>query len=116
MFELDVETLYAVANLVPEFQAIGRFPAVLRDLAVVVPVALQNDEVRRVILEVGRPLVEDAVVFDVYVGKPIPEGSKNIAYAIRYRSAERTLTDNEVNDAHRRIIDEVQRRLGGQLR
>jgi phenylalanyl-tRNA synthetase beta chain len=116
LFELDVETLYAVANLVPEFQAIGRFPAVLRDLAVVVPVALQNDEVRRVILEVGRPLVEDAVVFDVYVGKPIPEGSKNIAYAIRYRSAERTLTDNEVNDAHRRIIDEVQRRLGGQLR
>ncbi len=116
LFELNVETLYGVANLVPEFQPIGRFPAVLRDLAVVVPVALQNEEVRRVILEVGGPLVEDAVVFDVYVGKPIPEGSKNVAYAIRYRSAERTLTDSEVNDAHQRIISEVQRRLGGQLR
>jgi phenylalanyl-tRNA synthetase beta chain len=116
LFELNVETLYGVTNLVPEFQPIGRFPAVLRDLAVVVPIALQNQEVRRVILEVGGPLVEDAVVFDVYVGKPIPEGSKNVAYAIRYRSAERTLTDSEVNDAHQRIISEVQRRLGGQLR
>ncbi|HSP78131.1 MAG TPA: phenylalanine--tRNA ligase subunit beta, partial [Myxococcaceae bacterium] len=116
VFELDTTPLYAAARLVPEYQGLPRYPAVLRDLAVVVPLELQNEEVRRVILEVGAPLVEDALIFDVYTGKPIPEGRKNLAYAIRYRSADRTLTDAEVNTAHQRIISEVNQRLGGALR
>jgi phenylalanyl-tRNA synthetase beta chain len=116
VFELNAQRLYAMAELVPTYQPLWRYPPVLRDLAVVVPVELQNAEVRKVILEVGRPLVEDAIVFDVYTGKPIPAGRKNLAYAIRYRSPERTLTDPEVNEAHQRIIEEVNRRLGGSLR
>ncbi|WP_434390882.1 phenylalanine--tRNA ligase subunit beta [Melittangium boletus] len=116
VFELDTAPLYAAARLVPSSRGLPKFPAVLRDLAVVVPVELANDEVRRVILEVGGPLVEDALVFDVYTGKPIPEGRKNLAYAIRYRSPERTLTDVEVGTAHQRIISEVNQRLGGALR
>ncbi|HZH76133.1 MAG TPA: phenylalanine--tRNA ligase subunit beta, partial [Archangium sp.] len=115
-FEVDTSPLYSAARLVPSYQGLPRFPAVLRDLAVVVPLELQNDEVRRVILEVGAPLVEDAFIFDVYTGKPIPEGRKNLAYAIRYRSSERTLTDAEVTTAHQRIISEVNQRLGGALR
>jgi phenylalanyl-tRNA synthetase beta chain len=115
-FELDTEPLYAAARLVPEYRPLPKFPAVLRDLAVVVPVEQPNDEVRRVILEVGRPLVEEAQVFDVYTGEPIPEGKKNLAYALRYRAAERTLTDVEVDEAHQRIIAEVTKRLGGALR
>ncbi|QRK06287.1 phenylalanine--tRNA ligase subunit beta [Archangium violaceum] len=115
-FEVDTAPLYSAARLVPAWGGLPRFPAVLRDLAVVVPLELQNDEVRRVILEVGGPLVEDALIFDVYTGKPIPEGSKNLAYAIRYRSPERTLTDAEVSAAHQRIISEVNQRLGGALR
>ncbi|WP_164019958.1 phenylalanine--tRNA ligase subunit beta [Pyxidicoccus trucidator] len=115
-FELDTEPLYAAARLVPAYQPLPRFPAVLRDLAVVVPVELANDEVRRVILEVGKPLVEEAQVFDVYTGKPIPEGQKNLAYALRYRSPERTLTDVEVSEAHQRIVEQVKQRLGAALR
>jgi phenylalanyl-tRNA synthetase beta chain len=115
-FELDTEPLYAAARLVPEYHSLPRFPAVLRDLAVVVPVELRNEEVRKVIREVGGALVEDALIFDVYTGKPIPEGKKNLAYAIRYRSPERTLTDAEVTEAHQRIIAEVNQRLGGALR
>ncbi|SES91583.1 phenylalanine--tRNA ligase subunit beta [Stigmatella erecta] len=115
-FELDTAPLYAAAQLEPAYHALPRFPAVLRDLAVVVPAELRNDEVRRVILEVGGALVEDALIFDVYTGKPIPEGKKNLAYAIRYRSQERTLTDGEVGEAHQRIIAEVNQRLGGALR
>jgi phenylalanyl-tRNA synthetase beta chain len=116
LFELDLDALYQAAKLVPQYTQLARFPAVLRDLAVVVPAELRNDEVRKVILDVGGPLVEDAFIFDVYTGKPIPEGKKNLAYAIRYRSADRTLTDAEVGQAHTRIIDEVNRRLGGELR
>jgi phenylalanyl-tRNA synthetase beta chain len=116
VFELDTDPLYAAAQLVPQAQSLPKYPAVLRDLAVVVPLELRNEEVRRVILEVGAPLVEDALVFDVYTGKPIPEGKKNLAYALRYRSPERTLTDAEVTAAHQRIITEVNQRLGAALR
>ncbi|HEY1904837.1 MAG TPA: phenylalanine--tRNA ligase subunit beta [Myxococcaceae bacterium] len=115
-FELEFGALEKVARLSPRFRSLPRYPAVLRDLAVVVPAAMQAAEVRAVILEVGQPLVEDAVLFDVYTGAPLPEGQKNLAFALSYRSAERTLRDDEVQEAHRRIVDEVQRRLGGQLR
>jgi phenylalanyl-tRNA synthetase beta chain len=116
LFELDAQKLYALANLVPAYQPVWRYPPVLRDLAVVVPISLENEKVRQVILEVGQPLVEEALIFDVYTGKPIPEGKKNVAYAILYRAPERTLTDIEVNEAHQRIIAELNQRLGGALR
>ena len=88
----------------------------MRDLALVVSLQLENEAIRRLIVEVGAPLVEDARIFDVYTGKPIPEGQKNVAYALRYRAADRTLTDVEVNAAHGKIVSEVNQRLGGQLR
>ena len=116
LFDLDAPRLYELAELIPRVKALARYPAVLRDLAVVVPIGLDNEQVRQVILEVGTPLVDDAIVFDVYTGKPLPEGLKNLAYAIRYRSAERTLTDTEVNQAHQKIVQEVHARLGGELR
>jgi phenylalanyl-tRNA synthetase beta chain len=115
-FEVDFGALEKVARLSPQFRPLPRYPAVLRDLAVVVPVSMQAAEVREVIREVGQPLVEDAALFDVYTGTPLPVGQKNLAFALTYRSAERTLRDDEVHEAHGRIVEEVQRRLGGQLR
>ncbi len=116
LFELDVAALTKAANLVPAYQPIGRYPAVLRDVAFTVGAELRNDQVRAVILEVGRPLLEDAVVFDVYTGEPVPAGKKSMAYALSYRVPDRTLTDAEVNEAHGRIVPEVSRRLQAQLR
>ncbi|HYX93308.1 MAG TPA: phenylalanine--tRNA ligase subunit beta, partial [Myxococcaceae bacterium] len=116
LFELEVDPLVRAAQLRPKNRPLARFPSVLRDIAVVVDAQLSAEEVRRVILDAGRPLVEDARIFDVYTGKPIPAGRKNLAFALSYRSEERTLTDAEVNDAHARIVDEVNRRLGGSLR
>jgi phenylalanyl-tRNA synthetase beta chain len=115
LFSLDFDALVR-ASRVPAYQGLSKFPAVLRDLAVVVPVELGNEEVRKVILDVGQPLVEEASIFDVYMGKPIPEGRKNLAYALRYRAKDRTLTDVEVSQAHARIVEEVNRRLGATLR
>ena len=99
-FELEFAALERVAELSPQFQPLPRYPAVLRDLAVVVPVSMQAAEVRAVIREVGQPLVEDAELFDVYTGAPLPEGQKNLAFALRYRSPDRTLRDDEVQAAH----------------
>ncbi|HVE86823.1 MAG TPA: phenylalanine--tRNA ligase subunit beta [Myxococcales bacterium] len=116
LFELDADALCAQARLEPAFEEIGKYPAVLRDLAVVVDAEMPHDALRAVIREVGGELLEEAAVFDVYTGKPIPEGKKNVAYALRYRAKDRTLTDAEVNEAHGRIVEEVNRRLKGSLR
>ncbi len=116
LFQLNVEALQAAAVLVPQAKPLSKFPAVFRDLAVVVASEMQSEAVRQVILEVGKPLVEDAQVFDVYAGHQVGAGRKNLAFALRYGSPERTLTDADVTEAHEKIVAEVTRRLGGALR
>jgi phenylalanyl-tRNA synthetase beta chain len=61
-------------------------------------------------------LVEDVAPFDVYRGAPLPPGKKNLAFAIRYRAADRTLTDAEADAAHARIVERLAARLGAGLR
>jgi phenylalanyl-tRNA synthetase beta chain len=87
---------------------------VLRDLAVVVA----NEVAARSVLDGVRaePLVEDVTLFDVYKGAPIPDGKKNLAMAIRYRAADRTLTDAEADAAHGRIVERLAADLGAELR
>jgi phenylalanyl-tRNA synthetase beta chain len=116
VFELDLAALLTVCQGVPKFVPLSKFPSVLRDFAVVVPESLESEKVEKVILEVGQPLVKSASVFDVYQGKPISEGHKSLAFALEYQSTDRTLTDAEVQQAHARIVEEVNRRLGGALR
>jgi phenylalanyl-tRNA synthetase beta chain len=77
---------------------------------------LQAVQLRQLILEIGKPLLVDAQVFDVYTGAQLAPGTKNVAFALEYRSAEKTLTDDEVKVAHQRIVEEVQKQLGGALR
>ena len=64
----------------------------------------------------GEPLVEDARIFDQYTGAPIPDGKKSMAYAISYRAADRTLTDEEVNAVHERIVGTLLQRLPVEVR
>jgi phenylalanyl-tRNA synthetase beta chain len=109
-FQLDLAALTRRARLVPRYAGIPRFPAVLRDLAVLV-----SDEVEaaRVVSAVrSEPLVEAATLFDVYTGAPIPAGKKNLALALRYRAADRTLTDAEVDAAHARIVERLRQDAG----
>jgi phenylalanyl-tRNA synthetase beta chain len=80
-----------------------RFPAVARDIAVIVDEAFLADEILEEIQKVGDPRIESARLFDCYRGAPIPTGQKSLAYAIAYRAADRTLTDDEVNALHDRV-------------
>ncbi len=116
LFQLSMETLVSKAVLVPQASALTRFPSVLRDVAFKVDAALPNAEIRNVILDVGAPLLSEATIFDVYVGSQIETGRKNVAYALTYRAPDRTLTDAEVNEAHQRIVAQVNEKLGGTLR
>jgi phenylalanyl-tRNA synthetase beta chain len=101
-FRLDLAGLLAHAELVPRYRGVPRFPAVLRDLAVVVADEVKAGAVVTAVEE--ESLVEDVTLFDVYTGAPLPAGKKNLALALRYRVPDRTLTDAEVDAAHARIV------------
>lgn len=116
VFQLDLDQVAKLAKLAPSYQPLPKYPAVFRDLAVVVSSQLSSEAVRAIIVNAGGAIVEEATLFDVYTGKPIPEGRKNLAFAIRYHARDRTLTDQEVNATHERIVSEVNQKVGGSLR
>jgi phenylalanyl-tRNA synthetase beta chain len=116
VFDLELQPLLEQSTLVTTAKPLPRFPAVLRDLSVVVSREHAMEAVRQLILEEGGTLVEDASLFDVYTGQNIPEGHRSLAFAIRYRDPERTLQDAEVTEAHQRIVERVHERLGASLR
>jgi len=113
-FELAFGELALAARLVPGHADVPRFPAVLRDLAVVVADEVEARSVVDLVRE--EPLAREVDLFDVYRGPPIPQGRKNLAMAIRYGAADRTLTDAEADQAHARIIERLRVAVGAELR
>jgi phenylalanyl-tRNA synthetase beta chain len=116
VFEVDLVPLYTAAGLRRTYRPLPRHPAVLRDLAVLVSLEVSVEEVRGAIREAGGAWVEEVVVFDQYTGNPVPEGKKNLAFALRYRDPERTLNDAEVAQVHDQIVKTVNHRFGASLR
>jgi len=115
-FELDLEKLLAYLPARAVFRELPRFPAVVRDLAIVTEEQFPSGRVIHFVRQWGHPLVETVVLFDQYVGAPIPPGMKGLAYSISYRAADRTLTDDEVNEAHAELTAALSTALPLELR
>ena len=98
------------------FRPLPRFPAVSRDIAVVVDDDFPAQQVLDAVKEVAQPLVEEVRVFDHYTGSPIPAGKKSLAYTIAYRAPDRTLTDDEVNAMHDQLVAQLVRQLPLEVR
>jgi len=101
------------------FQEFGRFPAVTRDIAMLVPDTVRHDDVYSEILGTPEPLLESVRLFDVFAGKEAEQlGSerKSLAYTLTYRDKSRTLTSDEVTAAHGRIRERLRSKLGAELR
>jgi phenylalanyl-tRNA synthetase beta chain len=98
------------------FRPLPRFPAVSRDIAVVVDDEFPAQRVLDAVKDVAQPLVEEVRVFDHYTGSPIPAGKKSLAYTIAYRASNRTLTDDEVNAMHDQLVAQLVRQLPLEVR
>ncbi|NLM52973.1 MAG: phenylalanine--tRNA ligase subunit beta [Firmicutes bacterium] len=114
--ELNLELLLKHARLTAKYVPLPRYPAVLRDLAVVVPDTVTAKEVIDVISEVGGKLVEKVTLFDQYRGPQIPENCRSLAFAVTYRDLQRTLSDEVVAALHQKIEAALRERLGAELR
>jgi phenylalanyl-tRNA synthetase beta chain len=101
--EFDLEALLAAIPTRYAYQPVPRFPAALRDIAVVVEESLTGEQVTKEIIAAGGGLLKRAELFDLYRGASIPQGTKSLAYALIYQADDRTLTDKEVDKAHQKI-------------
>ena len=93
-----------------------RYPAVYRDIALVLGDSIPAARVAQALYEYGRPWLVDAVLFDVYVGDPVPAGKRSLAFRLSYRDPERTLTDDLVNTHHQAMVAALEKDLGAELR
>ncbi|MCF6462096.1 phenylalanine--tRNA ligase subunit beta [Clostridium sp. Cult1] len=114
--QLNFDTIIREANLERKYRPLPKYPAILRDIAVVVDSNVLVGDLEKIILENGKGLIEKVELFDVYEGKQIEEGKKSIAFSITFRSYERTLKDEEVNTVYQRLIEELEDSLDAKLR
>jgi phenylalanyl-tRNA synthetase beta chain len=114
LFEVDVEKLLPVVKERVRHQPASRFPAVIQDLALLVDVAVPAVRVTEAIA--SSALVAQATLFDVYEGAPLPQGKRSLAYQVQFQALDRTLTDQEVADARRRLVRRLEHEFGAELR
>ena len=117
--ELNLDTVLSLARrnaAVKTFKPLPAFPAIGRDVAMLVPEATTHEAVLNAVKSAKPQNLERVELFDVFRGKNVPEGSKSMAYAFTYRSGERTLTDTEVNAAHEKLVEQFKSSLQAVIR
>ncbi|HUH80487.1 MAG TPA: phenylalanine--tRNA ligase subunit beta, partial [Solirubrobacteraceae bacterium] len=115
VFAIDVGRLALAAEPVVGFRAFGAYPPVRQDIAVIVPEQVALAEVLERVREAAGESLEQVRLFDVYTGEQVGAGRRSLALALAFRSAERTLTDEDVAPLRARIVGAIEA-LGGELR
>jgi phenylalanyl-tRNA synthetase beta chain len=114
--ELNLDRLLARRNTAKSFRPLPAFPAIRRDVAMLLPEATTHDAILQVVKQAKPANLEGVELFDVFRGKNVSAGQKSMAYAFTYRNAERTLTDTEVNAAHEKLVAQFKQRLQAMIR
>jgi phenylalanyl-tRNA synthetase beta chain len=114
--ELSLTALLDLPRREVRYQPLPRFPAVQRDLAVVVPAEVTADQIEAAVRSMKLPLLSRVTLFDVYEGGQVGAGKRSLAWSLTFQAPDRTLTDKEVNELHARIVAEVGRRFGAEIR
>lgn len=114
--ELELAPLVASAFAPRELLPVPVYPAVCRDLAVIVPQDTRHEDLVRVIRASAPAELTDLRLFDIFTGEGVGEAMKSLAYAFTYRSFTRTLTDEEVNGYHDSVKESIRTELNAEIR
>jgi phenylalanyl-tRNA synthetase beta chain len=114
--EVDLDALERRGRGAAKYKPLPRFPASVRDMAVVVRTDVPAGEVESAVRATAGELAEEVRLFDRFLGAPVPDGHANLAFRIVYRRPDRTLTDAEVDAQHAKVESEVKTRFGATLR
>ena len=113
---VDFETLVNNACLVAEYKPLPKYPAITRDISMVINDNVFVKDIEKSIKENGGKLIESVKLFDVYQGSQIDKGFKSVSYSITFRAADRTLVDDDVNPAMKKILASLEKDFGANLR
>ena len=115
MAVLDMPLITPLATFDRKYTGIAKHPAVNRDISMVVPKNILVGQIEDMIIQRGGKLLESCQLFDIYEGSQIVAGYKSVAYSITFRAKDRTLTDEDVNAAMKKILNGLQS-MGIELR
>jgi len=93
------------------FEPLPRFPGTTRDLSMIAPYSLTHAKILTTMEELAPGLLREIRLIDLYTGPPIEEGKRSLTYSLLYRADDRTLTDEEVEEVHGRLVEELEKRL-----
>ncbi|RLD93412.1 MAG: phenylalanine--tRNA ligase subunit beta, partial [Aquificota bacterium] len=107
--EFSLEVLAGDREVV--FEPLPRFPGTTRDLSMIAPYSLTHAKILTTMEELAPGLLREIRLIDLYTGPPIEEGKRSLTYSLLYRADDRTLTDEEVEEVHGRLVEELEKRL-----
>jgi len=113
---VEVNPLVQSASVKAQYTPLPKFPAVTRDIALLVRDDVLVKQIEDVIKQHSGKILEDVKLFDIYKGKQVAEGMKSVAYSITFRASDRTLKDDEVNKVMDKILENLEAKLGAKLR
>ena len=116
VMEINLDKLLSKKVGKMKFKEISKYPTVKKDLSILVNKEISSQEIAKVIKKAAGSLLTNVEVFDLYTGKNILENKKSIAYSLEFGSNDRTLTDEEINNILENIIENVEKKLGAELR
>ncbi|MCL1897169.1 MAG: hypothetical protein FWG03_11590, partial [Clostridiales bacterium] len=114
--ELNFDLLVRAADMGRAYKPLPKYPAVLRDIALLADDDVPVGELLRIIRQRGGRILEAAELFDVYRGRQVPEGKKSLAFGLVFRDRERTLTDEDAGKAVKKILKGLEDEAGAVLR
>ncbi len=102
---LDMKSLLPFAGFQPKFKGIAKYPAVTRDLSMVVPRDVSAGQIETILIQRGGKILESYELFDIYEGSQIMSGFKSMAYSLVFRHQDKTLDENEINSVMKKILN-----------
>lgn len=114
--EIDLNKVQKYSRKNKKYVEIPKYPAVERDIAVVVNEEIEAKQIEDIIIKKSKKVLEQLKLFDVYRDEKIGQDRKSLAYALKFRTKDRTLTDKEINPIMEDIIKELEEKLGAELR
>lgn len=116
MCELNFELILLKSDTEKHYKPLPKFPATSRDIALLVDENVKVGDIESVIREMGHSILEKVELFDVYRGKQVEAGKKSCAFALTYRAADKTLTDEDVAEVHESVLKALREKLNAVLR
>lgn len=114
--EINITKLEKYSRNNKKYVEVPKFPAVERDIAIIVDEKIEVAQIEKVIMKKAKKLLEQAKLFDIYRNEKLGENKKSVAYSLIFRDKKKTLSDEEVNIMMENIIAELEKTLGAELR